>query len=195
MKIWCRLRWDISFSPTVMLWTCWLRSMFVAWRDSEVFIFLFKWHSDQQWNIINSDFPVKSPYEGVILNKLIVLEHLGVSFFKNTTQQRRRENVWLYLVQKQQKAAEGKSLQTFHHEFHEAEMWQSWTPLLPPPNLCEPSPFIKWIRVIAWAPPSSTRHKPLPPSLPPASLGACGEQSDESRRGADGQDVVTAGGG
>lgn len=80
----------------------------MAWRDSEVFIFLFKWHSDQQWNIINSDFPVKSPYESVILNKLIVLEHLGVSFFKNTTQQRTRENVWLYSVQKQQKAAGGK---------------------------------------------------------------------------------------
>lgn len=159
-------------------------------RDSEVFISLFKWHSDQQWNIINSDFPVKSPSESVILNKLIVLKHLDVSFFKNTTQQRRWENVWLYWVQKQQKAAGGKSLQTFHHEFHEAEMWQSWTLLLPPPNLCEPGSFYK----VKKSPPPPTRHKPLPPSSPPpASLGACGEQSDESRWGADGQDVVTAG--
>lgn len=55
----------------------------------------------------------------------------------------------------------------FHHEFHEAEMWQSWTPLLPPPNLCEPCSFYKVNKSYSLSPPPPTRHKPLPPSFPP----------------------------
>lgn len=75
--------------------------MFVDCRDSEVnlFLFLSKWHSNQQWNLlnINRDFLVKkrkSPYEGVIQNK---------------TPRPPRVNVWLYLVQKQQKTAGEKA--------------------------------------------------------------------------------------
>lgn len=64
------------------------------------FLFLPKWHSNQQWNLlnINRDFLVKkkkkSPYEGVIQNK---------------TPRPPRVNVWLYLVQKQQKTAGEKA--------------------------------------------------------------------------------------
>lgn len=74
-------------------------------------------------SLLNSGFPVNNPYESVIINKFIVHGNTSVSFLKDSADWKIDTGVCFICYKNNRRQTWRNTLQTFDHEFHEAEMW------------------------------------------------------------------------